>query len=326
MSTPSLWRTICLVCVFCAVAAIGSPAQTFTTLVSFNGTDGQSPLGSLIQGLDGNFYGTTYYGPTCGAFCFGNGTVFKVTPGGTLTTHTFDGADGQNPDAGLVQATNGNFYGTTRNGGFGTGCSASGCGTVFEFAVTAGGALITLDTFDRRDGAFPSAGLVQAADGNLYGTTPWGGSGCSLIYSGCGTVFKINPAGALTTLHSFDHTDGYQPYAGLVQATNGNFYGTTQYGGANTCFGGGCGTVFEITPGGTLTTLYSFCAQTNCTDGVNPYAGLVQATDGNLYGTNGGGANGDGTIFKITAAGALTTLHSFDGTDGSHPIAGLVQD
>jgi uncharacterized repeat protein (TIGR03803 family) len=123
-------------------------------------------------------------------------------------------------------------------------------------------------------------------------------------------------------LHSFANTDGIQPQAGLVQASNGSLYGTTQGGGTNNE-----GTVFKITQGGTLTSLHSFCSQTGCPDGSSPYAGLVQATDGNLYGTTKfGGANNDGTIFKITLSGTLTTLHSFDATDGSDPYAALVQD
>src|ERR1017187_3960668 len=176
------------------------------------------------------------------------------------------------------------------------------------------------------DGTYPAAGLVQATNGDLYGTTY--GSGAN---NGGGTVFKITPGGTLTTLYSFcsqtNCTDGAYPSAGLVQAANGDLYGTTSGGGA-----GGAnsdGTVFKITPGGTLTTLYNFCSQTNCADGVGPEAGLVQAANGNLYGTTYGGANSYGTVFKITPSGTLTTLYSFGGQNGSangiHPVAGLVQ-
>jgi uncharacterized repeat protein (TIGR03803 family) len=319
MSKLSLWKTICFVCVFCAAEATSSPAQTFTTLASFDG-NGANPQASLVQGLDGNFYGTT---------AGGQGTVFKITPGGTLTTlHTLD--DVGNPpiyvyaQAGLVLATDGNFYGTTPSGGNLSLCRPffsppQGCGTVFK--ITPSGTLTTLHSFDVTDGAKPSAGLVQATDGNFYGTTISGGATTCNDGYGCGTVFKITPGGTLTTLHSFDGgTDGAFPYAALVQATDGNFYGTAIAGGAN-----GAGTVFKITPGGTLTTLYSFCSQTNCTDGAEPY-GLVQATDGNFYGTTYyGGADFDGTVFQITPGGTLTTLHSFGFTDGSYPWAGLVQ-
>jgi uncharacterized repeat protein (TIGR03803 family) len=189
-------------------------------------------------------------------------------------------SDGGVPDAGVVQATNGNFYGTTYTGGASSNCQG-GCGTVFE--ITPAGTLTTLHSFDWYHGASPTAGVVQASDGNFYGTTY--GGGANQYY---GTVFKITPSGTLTSLYSFcgqaNCADGALPYAGLVQGTDGNFYGTTLEGGANTgCSlgAGSCGTVFRITPGGTLTTLHSFCAQAGCADGGNPYAGLVQASDGN---------------------------------------------
>src|ERR1019366_8681017 len=218
MKKSSAWKMACIVCMFCAAAVIASPAQTFTTLVNFAGANGAHPQASLIQGTDGNFYGTTEAGGTSGNCSGGCGTVFKITAGGTLTTlHSFDGTDGAYPSAGLVQATDGNFYGTTEGGG---------------------------------------------ASGNCSG--------------GCGTVFKITPGGTLTTLYSFNSSDGDRPSAGLVQASDGNFYGTTYYGGtSNNCGGYACGTVFKISPGGTLTTLYSFCAQTGCPDGASPHAGLV---------------------------------------------------
>ena len=232
---------------------------------------------------------------------------------------SFDNGDGANPFAGLIQATDRNFYGTTEGGG------ANGDGTVFK--ITPGGKLTTLHSFDGTDGANPYAGLIQATDGNFYGTAESGGA------NGDGTVFKSTPGGKLTTLHSFDGTNGANPYAGLIQATDGNFYGTTVNGGAdydheqNTGFG----TVFKITAGGKLTTLYSFCSQSNCTDGGYPYAGVIQGTDGNFYGTTlGGGAYGWGTIFKIMPSGKLTTLYSFCSqgypcTDGLYPYAGLIQ-
>jgi uncharacterized repeat protein (TIGR03803 family) len=155
----------------------------------------------------------------------------------------------------------------------------------------------------------------------LYGTTFEDGA------DGYGTVFKITPGGTLTTIYSFNYTDGGNPEAGLVEATNGNLYGITSDGGATDS-----GTVFKITPSGTLTTVYNFCSEGNCADGYGSDAALLQATDGNFYGTTVlGGANcvsdgGCGTIFRITAGGALTTLHSFDGTDGENPETGLTQD
>jgi uncharacterized repeat protein (TIGR03803 family) len=223
----------------------------------------------------------------------------------------------------VIEATGGNFYGTTSTGG------VNGYGTVFKIASP--GKLTTLYSFCSQancvDGASPYAGLIQSTDGNFYGTTLYGGannSACGPYF--CGTVFKITPAGHLTTLYSFG-LEGTGPN-GLVQAANRNFYGTTATGGNNSW-----GTVFEITPQGQLTTLYNFCSQTNCTDGAEPFAGLIQATDGNFYGTtyyggtNPSACNGMwcGTVFKITTAGKLTTLHSFDAKDGGQPSAALAQ-
>jgi uncharacterized repeat protein (TIGR03803 family) len=318
------WKEAYAVFVLYATA-IALPAQTFTTLVSFNNTDGSAPYAGLIQATNGDLYGTTENGGASpGGF---GGTVFKITPGGMLTTlYSFcsqsNCTDGEAPFAGLVQATDGNSYGTTQYGG------ASGGGTVFKIAPS--GTLTTLYSFCGQsgctDGEFPIAGLVQATDGNFYGTTYFGGA-----YGG-GTIFNIAPNGTLTTLYSFCSqsgcTDGQNPYAGLVQAIDGNFYGTTQYGGANVA-----GTIFKITSGSKLTTLYSFCSQSRCTDGANPDGGLIQATNGNFYGTTTGGGTGSGdlggTVFKITPSGMLTTLYSFCSqshcTDGAFPVAGLIQ-
>src|SRR5580700_4932945 len=166
----------------------------------------------------------------------------------------------------------------------------------------------TLSNLSDTDGQNPSA-LVRATNGDLYGTAWCGGAaGCDLT-DGTGTVFKITPSGTLTTVYSFcsqdypECTDGAGPYAALIQATDGDFYGTTNSGGANCAEALGCGTVFKITPGGTLTTLYSFCSQLvfgNCTDGEYP-SGLVQNTNETFYGTTtGGGASFDGTVFSLS--------------------------
>ena len=280
-----------------------TPTGTLTTLYSFCAqsrcADGSAPFAGLLLGSDGNFYGTTESGGANG-----EGSVFKITPRGRLTTlHSFNIQDGSNPYAALIQATDGNFYGTTQSGG------TYLLGTVFK--ITPHGVLTTLHSFNSADGSSPEAALLQAADGNFYSTTYNGGSAESY-----GTVFKITPAGALTTLHIFDESEGKGLVAGLVGTSDGNFYGTAGQGGAN-----GYGTVFTITPEGALTTLHSF----NATDGATPTA-LVLATDGNFYGTTiSGGANIDGTIFEITPQGAFTTLHAFDGSDGADPFAGLVQ-
>jgi uncharacterized repeat protein (TIGR03803 family) len=289
-----------------AIAAVALPAQTFTTLYNFDGADGQYPYAPLVQGIDGNLYGATASGGPSE-----DGEIFKMTPSGALTTIYYGGGT----DAALVLVTDGDFYGTTVNGGSSRACGSNGCGTVFK--ITPSGTFATLYGFDLTDGYAPN-GLVQGADGDFYGTTFIGGA------HHAGTVFKITPGGTLTTLHTFDVTDGGFPEGALVQATDGNFYGTTYYGGSNSeCLSKyGCGTVFKITPSGTLTTLHSF----DETDGDGPGAGLVQASDGDLYGTTGGGgAYYDGTVFKITLGGSFTMLHTFDGTDGADPDAALIQ-
>ena len=181
-------RKACIILLVCMAAAIAAPAQTFTTLHSFDGTDGSAPSG-LIQAPDGNFYGTTAVGGG-----HGYGTVFKITLEGTLTTlYGFDSTDGGVPAARLIQATDGNFYGTTSDGGASRNCLV-GCGTVFQ--ITPEGVLTTLHSFDSTDGVYPVAKLVQATDGNFYGTTGGAYSNCaSGQFSGCGTVFKITRRG-----------------------------------------------------------------------------------------------------------------------------------
>jgi uncharacterized protein (TIGR03437 family) len=188
--------------------------------------------------------------------------------------------------------------------------------------------LTTLHNFAATDGATPMSGLIQATDGNFYGTTPYGGAGsCQSQFQavGCGTIFKITPEGSFTTLYNFGGPDGSFPFGGLIQATDGNFYGTTGYGGSGNCTLG-CGSIFKITPGGSLTTLYSF----NVSNGASPQVGLIQASDGNFYGTTALGGDGGcqggnpirgcGTIFKITPAGALTTLYSFPPEAGTQNV------
>ncbi|MGH9453115.1 MAG: choice-of-anchor tandem repeat GloVer-containing protein [Terriglobia bacterium] len=336
------WKKFGILCLVCAAAAIALPAQTLTTLHSFSGPpDGAAPFAGLVQATDGSFYGTTdaggIYEGCFNGYSAGCGAAFKITPSGAVSIlHSFCAQggmlcpDGYHPLAPVIQATDGNFYGTTPQGG------AHNAGTVFK--ITASGTLTTLYAFCSQsqcaDGGydgFTGAGLVQGADGNFYGTTPYGGTNLQ------GTVFKITPAGALTVLYSFCSggygcPDGYYAITGLVQGTDGNFYGTTDDGGNLPPNNGG--TVFKITPSGALTTLYSFCSQggTACADGNDPWAGLVQGTDGNFYGTTTwGGAHDRGTVFKITPSGTLTTLYSFCSqggeacTDGNYPNSALLQ-
>jgi uncharacterized repeat protein (TIGR03803 family) len=306
-------------------------AQTETNLHSFSGpTDGQSPLAGLVQGSDGNFYGTTYGGGTNY-----DGTVFRISPGGSYTNlYSFGNSptDGTSPSAGLVQGSDGNFYGTTSFGGTSSNCF--NCGTVFW--ISPSGSYTNLYSFGNspNDGMTPYAGLVQGSDGNFYGTTYAGGAN---LYGG--TVFRISPSGSYTQLYNFGSspTDGTSPSAGLVQGSDGNFYGTTYFGGTSTNCVSGCGTVVRISPSGSETNLYSFGSSP--TDGYRPEARLVQGSDGNFYGTTyGGGATstnynpicacyGVGTVFRISPSGSETNLHSFIGfpTDGANPYGGLVQ-
>ncbi|HUD83526.1 MAG TPA: choice-of-anchor tandem repeat GloVer-containing protein, partial [Candidatus Saccharimonadales bacterium] len=272
-----------------------------TTLHQFDATDGAVPYGGLCLGKDGFFFGTAASGGT-----YDEGTLFKITISGLLTTLiNFDGNNGAEPVAGLVQGADGNFYGTALEGG------DNGYGTIFR--MTAGGALTTLVSFNFDDGANPSSALIQGSDGNFYGTTEDGGA-----YT-WGTVFQMTPSGNFTNLYSFTGgSDGGSPVPGLVQGADGNFYGTTYVQGAD-----GFGTVFEITSSGALTTRYSF---TGLNDGGNPWGGMVQAADGNLYGTTQDeGAYGFGTVFQIAPTGVLATVGQFDGYTGSYPSAALVQ-
>jgi uncharacterized repeat protein (TIGR03803 family) len=298
-------------------------AQTFTTLVNFDGTDGANPSASVVQGTDGNLYGTSYAGGVNGS-----GEVLEMGSDGVLTTlYNFCSRqscdDGAAPAASLALGTDESFYGTT---------SESGpylSGTLFK--ITVGGKLTSLHSFCSpphcTDGAYPHGALVLSGDGDFYGTTSGGGT-----FAG-GTVFKITPSGTLSVLYTFCSkigcSDGTEPQAGLALGTDGLFYGTTYGGGSSKKCQNGCGTIFSITPQGTLNTIYSFCSQAQCADGWGPLSALVQGTDGNLYGTTArGGPYGKGTVFKLTRSGSLTTLYNFcsqtNCTDGAEPHAGLV--
>jgi uncharacterized repeat protein (TIGR03803 family) len=226
------------------------------------------------------------------------------------------GSDGIYPSGSLLRDSAGNFYGTTYQGGI---VNANGYGTVFKLAPDGTETVLYAFAGVPNDGANPNAGLIEDKQGNLYGTAEAAGSGA-------GIVFKVAPNGAETVLYFFcsqtNCTDGAFPEAGLIVDSAGNFYSTTQQGGAN-----GRGTVFKLAPDGTETVLYSFCAQTNCPDGSAPEGGLVVDKKGNLYGTTyEGGASDYGTVFKLAPDGTETVLHSFasGSSDGAYPVAGLI--
>lgn len=326
----------------------------FTLLYSFagGGSDGANPHQySLLQGRDGNFYGATLYGGASN-----DGTVFEITPAGTETIlYSFTGHPSF---AGMIQATDGNFYGTTANGGthtegaffrltpsgiesdlysfsetvsFGGPYSgvvegsdgnfygttylggSSGHGSVFK--ITSAGVGSTLYSFaGGSDGSEPADVPIQASDVNFYGTTQIGGA------AGDGVVFKLTPGGTEMVLYAFTGGtgDGANPYGSLLEGSDGNFYGTTQNGGA-----GGGGTIYKITPGGVESVVHAFAGGSD--DGSDPYAGLILGSDGNFYGmTYTGGAHGDGTVFQLTPGGVETVVHSFSGSDGANPKANLI--
>lgn len=268
-----------------------TPTGTETILHSFvNGNgDGFSPGGSLIQASNGSFYGTASYGGANG-----DGAVYEITPlGAESVLYSFNASagDGFRPGSGVIQASDGNLYGTTPGNGSNVNTSY---GAVFKVTLSGQESLLyTFHGITAADGQLPVAGLVQGADGNLYGTTSEGGSGIS------GTAFKLTLAGVETVLNNFNaggstSVNGYSPVASLIQASDGNLYGITNLGGANDD-----GTVFQVTPQGVSTLVYGFGGSSG--DGAGPAAHLIQASDGNLYGTtHGGGAYGYGTIFKIT--------------------------
>ena len=292
-----------------------APSIQFKTLASFNTfVDGGFPQAGVIQANDGYLYGTTIAGGTNGSSSSTNGTVFKMSTNGSfIWSFAFDNADGQAPAAGLVQAADGNFYGTTGFGGL------DGFGTVFR--ISANGVFSNLYSFRnlRGDGASPQGTLCAALDGFLYGTTSTNGAGAN-----GGTIFKMNTnGGAPVWSVALSNSTGCVPLAGLVQALDGGLYGTASQGGT-----GNAGTVFRVSTAGVFSNLYSF---TGGTDGGIPEGGLVQGADSELYGTTTTGGNtnengglGYGSIFKITTNGTFTLLLDFDGTNGGSPEASLM--
>ena len=269
-----------------------TPTGTLTTLYSFcaqpNCTDGNTPASGLTQAADGNFYGTTI-----GGGATGYGTVFKITPQGTLTTlYSFGPVGGNEPNARLFEGSDGNFYGTTEFG-YGTGIGVGGI-----FKISPEGDFTSLYAWPCNEnncleGSYSTGGLIQAPNGDFHGTAEGGGT------DNDGVGFKMTPEGVVTPLFDFESVDGSDPNAWgpVLLATNNIFYGVTAKGGAN-----GWGTIFSITSAGKLTTLYNFCSQANCSDGALAVEGLIQATNGNFYGTTyGGGVGSYGTFFSLTS-------------------------
>lgn len=316
------WKTVFVAFLLCAANTIGSFAQSLDTLTNFK--DGEKPDAAFVRGKDGNLYGAI-----AGGGANGGGTISKLTSDGQLVAiYSFCSQagclDGGAPN-GVVQGSDGNFYGTNRSGGV-----YSQWGTVFR--LTPKGILTTLHLFQLSDGARPRGALAEGLDGSFYGTTYEGGVNTACFdgdFLKCGTVFKASRDGAFSVLYNFcsepNCADGANPVAGLTLGSDGDFYGTTYTGGVTPECPFGCGTVFKLTPEGVLTTLHTFCKQTGCEDGSFPDAGLVQGKDGNFYGvTSQGGSASGGTAFRITPDGQLTTLATFTGPNGLSPNAGLI--
>jgi uncharacterized repeat protein (TIGR03803 family) len=305
----------------------GTAGVKFKVLYSFaGGADGGVPSAGVVLDRSGNAYSTTQYGGdlTCNSG-HGCGTVFKLDPTGKETVvHAFQGAttDGSIPMGDLLLDNKGNLYGTTYFGGGSPNCNG-GCGTVFK--LTPKGkkwAETVLYSFTSDpDGAHPSAGLVMDSDGNLYGTTQYGGA------SGEGTVFKLDTARNETILYSFQNNgvDGEVPLCTLLRDRSGNLYGTTYFGGSSTNCAGGCGTVFKLGSADNETILYNF---TGGSDGNNPPAGLVRDKSGLMYGTAGPSPYFSGTVFKLDQNGTFSVVYDFGSGrphDGGQPNARLLR-
>jgi uncharacterized repeat protein (TIGR03803 family) len=318
-------KALSIAFILCVATALICSAQ-LTTLHSFSGSDGANPAVGLVLATDGNFYGTASIGGVYG-WGSGGGTAFKITPSGTLTTlYSFcqQGppycGDGDWPLQ-MIQGRDGNFYGVTQNAGEAHGARL---GNIFQ--LTPSGRETSLFLFcsilDCYDGNSPTS-IMQANDGNFYGVDYNGGDG-----QGGAFWQLVANSWAFNLLFNFDtQTTGIYPTVTLVQGRDGQLYGVTPHGGTGLpdC-ASYCGTVFKITLSGHETVLYNFCSQTNCTDGAEPAAALVQGSDGNFYGTtSAGGAYSNGTVFRITPSGTMTILHSFAGGEGNNVLAPLIQ-
>jgi len=278
-----------------------APDGTQTLLHSFSGADGSEPDGAVTLLSNGDLYGTTVSG---GA---GNGVLYRLTSKGKFKVlHSFSATDGSFLRGHLTRDKLGNFYGTALFGG------ANGDGTVFKYGSD--GTLTVLHAFNGTDGEFPEHGVVRDAAGNLYGVTAFGGADDE------GTVYKLASDGTLTTLHSFTGgADGGFLYGGLAIDKDGNLYGSTVAGGSS-----GFGTVFKLTSGGTLTTLYNF---TGGADGGSPEGDMLLAGK-NLYSMASSGGDptcGCGVVYEVKPSGGESVLHTFIGTDGGGYSAGLTK-
>jgi uncharacterized repeat protein (TIGR03803 family) len=358
MKSPR-FRSLAALAFLAALALPAASAQTFKAIHIFGkGTDGQSPFTGLIQGSNGNRYGTTVYGGS-GKY----GTLYKLNSAGKESiVYNFCSktkcADGADPEGGVLEDSHGNFYGTTAGGG------TADKGVIYK--INSSGQETVLHSFKGGNDGWRATGtLIEDSKGNLYGTTIFGGGSAN-----AGTVFKVNSSGKESILHSFTGgDDGSEPFSGVIADSHGNLYGTTYSGGASgngvifeissagvestlytftggadgsasatsllldsqgnlygvaSAGGNGQGTLFEwLKASGTLKVLYTFCSLTDCTDGSMPLQGVVKDSHGNIFGTTYFGGSGNfGTIFEFSAAGAESVLHSFANTDGAYPYEG----
>jgi uncharacterized repeat protein (TIGR03803 family) len=290
-----------------AIFALSTKGR-FRPLHTFDKTNGSQPYAGLTLATGGSFFGTTFSGGS-----LGNGVLFRVSPNGTYTVlHEFaGGSDGAGPAAPPIVGTDGLLYGATAG-------NSSTPSTVYRYdrfkAIFA-----TIYQFDSQHGVGVNGTLVQAQDGNLYGTANQGGT------NNCGTIFKLTTSGTLLWFYSFPcrPTGGANPVGPLLQAGDGNIYGTTQLGGSF-----GVGTVFKLDQSETVSVLYDFENYSGSVpDGSNAVGGLIQATDGNFYGTtNAAGDHNQGTLFQITPAGTYKQLYSFNNKGGGiFPAGTLLQ-
>jgi uncharacterized repeat protein (TIGR03803 family) len=316
-----VWNTLLMLALLLGLT-FPSGAQTLVLLHNFKGgRDGSEPHAAFLLDSRGNLYSTTFTGGGSGCERGDCGTIFKLSQSGQETlVHRFVVTEGAIPTAALIRDPAGNFYGTTSQGAGGS--CFNGCGSVFK--LTHAGQLTVLHVFTGgTDGANPTAGLVSDPAGNLYGVTFAGGTANCIVSPGCGTIFKIDPAGNVSVLHTFTGgADGANPNAALVRDRAGNLYGTASNGGALLH-----GNVFKLDSAGSFTVLYNFAGAT-AGDGAAPYGSVMIDRKGNLFGTTiAGGAFNNGAVYKLDTQGKETVFYSFTGgSDGQFPWAALIMD